>query len=194
MDLSKYRCVRCRRTALAVLPESWECGHCGQTYSCVGAIPRLYLESRLGSKAKALRDHFYDGFVGKYYEHVMPFMALPARPWNCSWRGWLVDALIVAVIVGLAGGLIRSVAELSRGRWSVADSACVLIAIAIACWFCQHSYIFHLLLWAIPVKMSILWTRFEPEESFKDIHSRLINLLRQSPSKLRVLDVSTGTC
>ena len=40
----------------------------------------LFLESNLGERDRRLRDFFYNGFLGKYYQHVMPFLALPVRP------------------------------------------------------------------------------------------------------------------
>ena len=50
---------------------------------------------RSGKQDKELRDKFYNGFLGTYYQHVMPFLSLPVRPAKSYWKGWLVYFLII---------------------------------------------------------------------------------------------------
>ena len=93
MNLSKYICPNCRRSELRIQSTVWKCEHCGSEYTTVNGIPRLYVESELGKKDKELRDKFYNGFLGTYYQYVMPFLSLPARPARMSWKEWLFYAL-----------------------------------------------------------------------------------------------------
>src|SRR5436189_236925 len=103
MDLSRYRCPKCEQTQWQTTNRSWICKACGQTYSCTSGIPRLYLESKVGPKDKELRDYFYDGLLGTYYQYVMPFLTLPVRPAKAFWKGWGVYALVVLGLATLVG-------------------------------------------------------------------------------------------
>src|SRR5439155_8502112 len=101
MNLSKYKCVVCDQCSLRVDSTFWECENCGHRYSTVRGVPKLFLESDLGERDRRLRDFFYNGFLGKYYQHVMPFLALPVRPGY--WNGWLAYGLIVSLLLALVG-------------------------------------------------------------------------------------------
>jgi hypothetical protein len=108
MNLAKYQCLNCKQSAWTVSPALWKCEHCGHEYPCVRGVPKLYLETHLGKKDVALREYLYNGFLGRYYMHVMPFLSLPVRPAKAYWKGWVVYGLIVAALVSLAGYLVRA--------------------------------------------------------------------------------------
>src|SRR5262245_57362755 len=99
MSLPKYKCVTCDQDGLRAAAEFWECEHCGSRYPTIKGVPRLYQEKELGERDRKLRDFFYNGFLGKYYQHVMPFLALPVRP--NYWTGWLAYGVIVTFLLAL---------------------------------------------------------------------------------------------
>lgn len=192
MNLSKYQCVACGKGPMRVCPTFWQCDHCGEEYQTVNGIPKLYLEKNLGRRDRALRDFFYNGFLGKHYQHVMPFLALPVRP--AYWNGWLVYGLIASLLLfftGYVGDFIFS------HRWrtpSALDLALLLLLLGIGCFLLKHRYMLYLLLLAIPVKISLQFARFKPVESFPEVHAAIIQQLQQKTEKLEVLDIATGSC
>src|SRR5436305_1662760 len=72
--------------------------------------------------------------------------------------------------------------------------AAVLALLAAACFLLRHRYLLGLLGLALPVAFSLRSTRFDPSEGFLDVHSRAIGQLADRGRKLRVLEISTGTC
>lgn len=158
-------------------------------------MPRLYLESDLGSEDKALRDYFYNGLLGTYYQFIMPFLVLPARPVRISWKDWLVYSLVVALLITAicvtASALFYGMAGAGM-KWLTAASVATLVASGY--FFYRHPYLLYLLLIAVPVKISLLLKRFRSAKSFPEIHSEIIEPLLKRDGRLQVLDISTGTC
>ena len=187
MNLSKYQCPNCQTSALRNLSTLWSCQNCGQEYPCVNGIPRLYVESALGRKDKELRDSFYNGFLGRYYQHVMPFLSLPARPAKAYWKGWLVYVLLVLFLLSL-------VVSLFLPGFGITRLLIVAVLIAIGLFFYKHPYLFYLLVLAVPVKLSLLLNRFRATKSFQEIHAYVIRELSQRGKRLQLLYISTGTC
>jgi ubiquinone/menaquinone biosynthesis C-methylase UbiE len=193
MNLSKYQCLVCHENRLRAFTTFWQCEGCGEKYPTVKGIPRLYLEQDLGQRDRALRDFFYNGFLGKYYQHVMPFLALPVRP--AYWNGWLVYGLIVSALLALVGYVANFFFFAARWRTpSLLDLIALILFISVSYFLLRHRYLLFLFLLAIPVKISLLFTRFKPVESFAEIHAKHIEELLAKKDKLQVLDVSTGSC
>ena len=191
MNLSKYKCVACDADGLRAYSTFWECEHCGEKFTTVNGVPRLYREKELGERDRKLRDFFYNGFLGKYYQHVMPFLALPVRP--AYWNGWLAYGLIVSAFLGLLGYAGNFFFFAHRSA-SMLDLVLLVVFLGSCFFLIRHRYLFYLLLLAIPVKISLLSTRFKSDESFPEVHAKLIADLMQKEGKLEVLDISTGTC
>jgi ubiquinone/menaquinone biosynthesis C-methylase UbiE len=193
MNLSKYICLACRSSSWRVFTTYWNCEECGRQYPTTNGVPRLYVEERLGEHDRALRDFFYNGFLGRWYQYVMPFLALPVRP--NYWNGWLAYVLSVAVMLGLAGYTFNFLFLVQGWRNpSLFDVIVVLLFLALSIFLLRHRYLFYLFITAIPVKISLRFARFKPAESFPEIHARLIEELQRKPGGLQVLDISTGTC
>ena len=192
MNLSKYQCPNCRRSELRIQSTLWSCEHCGKEYTSVNGIPRLYVESALGEKDKELRDQFYNGFLGTYYQYVMPFLSLPARPARMSWKAWLAYFLIVLFLLSLVANVVVSI--VIDGPGSITQIATALLIIAIGLFFFKHPYLFYLLLLAVPVKLSLLRNRFKPAKSFPEVHKDVLQELSKRDGRLQLLDISTGTC
>lgn len=192
MNLSKYQCPNCRRSELRIQSTLWKCEHCAKEYSTVNGIPRLYVESELGKKDKELRDKFYNGFLGTYYQNVMPFLSLPARPARMSWKAWLIYFLLVIHLLFLVSYLVISI--LVQGLSSITQLVVAIMLCAIGFFFFKHPYLFYLLLLAVPVKLSLLLNRFRPSKSFPDVHADALRELSSRGDRLQLLDISTGTC
>jgi SAM-dependent methyltransferase len=192
VNLSKYQCPNCRRSELGIQSTLWKCEHCGKEYTTINGIPRLYVESELGKKDKELRDKFYNGFLGTYYQHVMPFLSLPARPARMSWKAWVVYFLLVFHLLLLLGYLVISI--LVEGLGSITQIVVAMLIVAFGIFFYQHQYLFYLLLLAVPVKLSLLFNRFRPSKSFPEVHAGVLRELSNRGNRLQVLDISTGTC
>jgi SAM-dependent methyltransferase len=192
VNLSKYICPNCRRSELRIQSTLWKCEHCGREYTTVNGIPRLYVESELGKKDKELRDKFYNGFLGTYYQHVMPFLSLPARPVRMSWKAWLVYFLIVFYLLSVIGTFITLM--VLAGPGSLVQVITALLILAIGYVFFKHPYLFYLLVLAVPVKLSLLLNRFRPSKSFPEVHADVLRELSARGERLQLLDISTGTC
>jgi SAM-dependent methyltransferase len=171
----------------------WRCENCGERYSTVRGIPKLYVEANLGQRDRALRDFFYNGFLGKYYQHVMPFLALPVRP--AYWGGWLAYCAIVSALLALAVYVGYSFFFALRFQ-AVSPLAVVALLLLLGCvyFLLRHRYLLYLLLLAVPVKLSLMFTRFKPKESFPEAHAKVITELLKKQGRLQVLDISTGSC
>jgi hypothetical protein len=107
MNLSKYQCLNCQQSQWQTYSTFWKCEYCGRTYTCVNGIPKLYFESTLAEKDRQLRDRFYDGLLGTYYQYVMPFLSLPVRPAIAYWKGWTTYAFIVFALLTAVGYLVN---------------------------------------------------------------------------------------
>jgi ubiquinone/menaquinone biosynthesis C-methylase UbiE len=192
MNLSKYRCIVCEQGPLRAYATFWQCEQCGEKFSTVSGVPRLYVETELGQRDRALRDFFYNGFLGKYYQHVMPFLALPVRPGY--WNGWLAYGLIVTIVLSLFGYVVNFFFARHWNAPSATDIVILLLFLGVVFFLLRQRYLLYLLILAVPVKISLFFARFKPKESFPEVHAKLIEQLMKRPEKLEVLDISTGTC
>lgn len=194
MDLSRYRCPACGESQWQNGSSSWKCSACSRSYACLNGIPKLYLEDAIGRQDQKLRDYFYDGLLGTYYQYVMPFLSLPVRPVKTYWKGWVVYILVVLVMILAFGNLARILSEPSPLDFSLSVVLTVLLCFSICYFLSRHPYLFFLLLLAVPVKIVVALTGFKPVETFQDIHTRALEDLSKKSTPLQILDISTGTC
>jgi ubiquinone/menaquinone biosynthesis C-methylase UbiE len=193
VDQSNYICLRCEAAEWRTYSTYWECTACSQAYPCVSGIPRLYLEAEVGQQDRALRDFFYNGILGRYYQHIMPFLALPVRPWKLGWLVYFVILAAVAALVWYAVSAVIDLADGDRGLNGL-DIAAFAVLLGIGLFLAKHRYLLYLFFLAIPVKLSLLRKRFRSEKSFAGLHRELIERVAQRAGRLKVLDISTGTC
>jgi SAM-dependent methyltransferase/uncharacterized protein YbaR (Trm112 family) len=186
----KYRCLKCDGDRFEASSTVWICIGCRHVYPCVSGIPRLLIEDRIGHQDRILRDRMYDGLLGRFYDFVMPLMLMPARPLQLSWPHWTASGGFMFVLLACIALLVQSV----RRGWWLAGTACGAALLCAALLFRAHEYLLHLAYLAVPVWASLARRRFTPQESFADVHARVLDALRAKGSRLRVLDISTGTC
>ena len=194
MNIAKYQCLNCRQSRWQTDATLWRCESCGHNYPCVNGIPQLYVETNIGRKDRELRDSFYNGLLGTYYQYLMPFLSLPVRPARQYWKGWAAYALIVFFLVTIAVRVANLLVTPDSFPFSVPDIGAVVVLLSITYFFFKHPYLLFLIVLAIPVRISLLLNTFKPAQTFTEIHTRLIQELLGRQGKLQVLDISTGTC
>lgn len=191
LKASKYRCPKCGSGDFAMATTRWICAGCGQGYGCAAGIPKLFLEETLGAQDRKLRDAFYDGLFGKLYQVTMPAIVMPVRPLSMSWPYWLAFAGVWLVLLGLLAAVVRA----ATGPQGLALGLTALVLL-VAAWvfLSRQRYLLHLLWVAAPAWVSLKRRPFKPEESFSEVHERVLAPLRAAGRRLQVLDVSTGSC
>lgn len=187
---SKYRCPHCAAANFTVTTTQWRCTGCDHTFACASGIPRLFIEDRLGSQDRRLRDTFYDGLFGRLYQITMPAIVMPVRPLAMSWPYWIAYGAMVVLILGLVAGLITT---LLTGAFLAAGL--LFAALALILWLLgRQSWLLHLMWVAVPAWLSLSRKPWVPAESFAAVHERVLAPLRTSGRRLQILDVSTGSC
>jgi ubiquinone/menaquinone biosynthesis C-methylase UbiE len=185
LKASKYRCPKCGGADFAATTTRWTCLACSEAYSCMSGIPRLFIEAQLGAQDRKLRDGFYDGLFGRFYQLMMPLIVIPVRPLAISWPHWVAYGLAWAAFVGV-------IAMLFSG--GAASFLAMLLLAAVAWFFWRQRYLFHLMILAVPAWLSLSRRPYSPAESFTQVHERALAPLRAAKGRLQVLDVSTGSC
>lgn len=186
-----YRCPVCKQSNFRTSSTQWICSSCNMTYKCISGIPKLYVEEKVGLHDRNLRDHFYDGIFGIWYSFMMPFIVLPVRPIAMSLRHWGIlfffYALLAVMLTGLFFGMAHGAALLS-----ILFGVSLLVMVFL---LSKQKYLVYLLVLAIPTKISLAFSKFKQQESFAEVHARELKAIKgEGLTKLRVLDVSTGSC
>ncbi|MFZ5721740.1 MAG: methyltransferase domain-containing protein [Pseudomonadota bacterium] len=190
INASKYRCPKCGAGDFAITSTRWRCAKCGEGYSCTAGIPRLFLEERLGAHDRKLRDTFYDGLFGRLYQFTMPLIVMPVRPLAIAWPHWLALFAGWLLLIGLAAAVVLGLIAGNAASAAVGLAGLVAIAVLLR----AQPWMAHLLWVAAPVWVSVNRRRYEPPETFAEVHERVLAPLRQAGRRLQVLDVSTGSC
>jgi SAM-dependent methyltransferase len=160
----------------------------------VRGIPRLYIEENLGGQDKELRDGFYNGVVGTYYNFAMPLLSFPVRPLSLSWPHWIFFALSSVLCIGVAALGIQLVVMRELTDLSIPDVIVILALFGLIAFFYKHPYFFFLLLLAVPTRIALLFSGFMPKKSFRNVHSEVLEKLKLREGRLQILDISTGNC
>ena len=193
----KIRCITCNQSNFLQSSTLWICQHCNAAYKCQHGMPTLLNEAQVSNRDLTLRNKFYDSALGKFYQKLMPFLTLPARPIAMARKDWLFYLISLSILLSSMGLLISFTisanffASQPHTFLTLLSLSILLVAIGI---FIKHPYLFYLYLLAIPTKISLLKSKFKPQNSFKQTHEHLIAQLQmQATSQLKVLDISTGT-
>lgn len=187
----KYRCPQCSGADFDITSTRWTCTGCGRAYACVAGMPKLFLDERLGAHDRKLRDTFYDGLFGQFYQVMMPVIVMPVRPWSLAWPYWLAYGVTWLVLVGLAVAGVTLL--MTPGEQGAALIPLGLLA-ALVLFLVRNRYLGWLMLLAAPLKWVQSGKPWRADESFADVHARVLEPLRTAGRRLQVLDVSTGSC
>ncbi|MBI1792903.1 MAG: class I SAM-dependent methyltransferase [Chloroflexi bacterium] len=188
------RCVVCKNRDFVQYYTYWECQSCGQRYSCVNGIPKLYIEKNLASTDKHLRDSLYNGLLGRFYNLLMPFLSIPVRPIGISFSLWGIYFLVMFYMGFLFFVLIQwSVVRHFKGT-SWLDLMAVALLLASILFLKNYPYLWKLLLLAIPVKISLSARKWSPDNGFKDVHAGFQKEYQNLTQPIKILDIATGSC
>lgn len=193
----KYRCVACQAKNFSVYSTFWKCKNCGASFPTFQGMPKLYQESKVGGNDKSVRSHFYNGILGQFYQYLMPFMHLPVRPLSITKKDWIAyfaSVILIFFFIYNAITLISNFNILNFEFGRQVEIISVLLLFVVGYFFITNPHFFYLYLFAFPVKISLNINRYQPKESFMDVHKKqLEKLLPIQDRNLQVLDISTGT-
>ena len=136
----------------------------------------------------------YRGRFGRWYQLTGPLLTLPARPLRGSGQAWLAyAALLTAVVVALVY-TVDLLAVRGLDALTVWDVPALVAVALLGLVLVTRPYLAALLVLAIPTKIAIAATAFEPDEEFQAAHRRLVGELLTRGEHVELLDVATGTC
>ena len=187
-------CVECGKKDFFLFHTYWECRACGHIYLCVNGIPKLYIEENVGTADRHLRDQLYNGLLGRFYDFLMPLLSLPARPVKTSLWFWGIYFFSIFYLAFLLIHVTRWVILRQFNNTSWIDGLIFLLFFGSIFFFRQYPYIWHLIILAIPVKVSLMFRRFQPYKSFNEVHSDFQKEYQGLQMRIKVLDIATGSC
>ena len=190
---TSFCCVICGADAWDTAA-AWRCTACGHVYDAVDGLPKLYLETELGRHDRRLRDRMYRGLFGRWYQLTGPLLTLPARPLRGSVRAWLAYAALLTVVVAALIYVVDLVAVRGLDALTVVDVVALVVVAVVGLVLVTRPYLAALIVLAVPTKIAIAVTDFEPDEEFQAAHRRLVGEVASRGEHLKLLDVATGTC
>lgn len=195
--MSKNKCLKCNGEDFLKYSTLWQCKACQHFFPCFNGMPKLYLENDIGIKDRSLRDYFYNGFLGQFYQTAMPFLTLPARPFKSSKKDWLfyfIALFTIGILFFKSINIFLGNAHFTEGLDIILNTICIFFFFFINYLFIKHPYFFYLFLLAIPVKISLSINKYCAEKGFKQVHNEIISSFISGDTKtLKILDISTGT-
>lgn len=184
-----YQCPSCS-AAIELRQSVFVCTGCSKQYLSKDKIAFLLDEQKLGWADKKLRDDFYDGLLGRFYQRLMPLLSLPARPLAISKLDWFIFGVTwLLLFISLFFTLMIFNPDVWIG-WKVVGCMMTLL---LSWFFVKHPHFFHLLWTAIPAKVSLEKEKYVYSKSFAELHSNIQTKLTEENKHLRLLDISTGT-
>lgn len=190
---SKVICPNCKNNSINTRYQTyWMCSDCGEKYSCVNGIPKLYLEDSLGKKDKGLRDNVYK-YMAWFYNFWNPFAMLPVRPIKISLRYWIVYSLLVFSFIFLVYNLIDWIAFRGIENTRIYDFllfATLVIFIFLLAKQPRYGYLFLL---AIPIKIIVSIYKFVPKKSITLVHDEFLKEYLESDNRIKMLDIASGS-
>lgn len=196
-NITKIKCVNCEGKDFQKYTTYWQCKNCRYSFICFKGMPKLYLENQIGKEDKLLRDYFYNGLLGKFYQRVMPFLTLPARPFKKSQKDWLVyfvAVLLIFILIYLNINIFLGRDSFTELYSIIINFTSIFLSTIILYFFIKNPHFFYLFLLAVPVKISLKINKFIPRKGFQEIHKEILSLFTSDNTQpLQILDISTGT-
>ena len=190
---SKVICPSCKKNSINKRYQTfWQCSECGEKYSCVNGMPKLYLEDTLGKSDKGLRDNVYQ-YMAWFYNFWNPFFMLPVRPIKVSIKLWIAYFLLVFSGIFLVYNAINLIAFRGVENTTALDVLFLVILVIYVYAFAKQPRYAHLLWLAIPIKIILASRKFKPKRTHASIHAEFQKEFLQSDEKIRMLDIASGS-
>lgn len=193
MKESAVICPSCKKNSINLRYQTfWMCSACGEKYSCVSGIPKLYLEDSLGFADKGLRDKVYK-YMAWFYNFWNPFFMLPVRPIKISVRHWVVYFLLVLSFAFMVYNLIDLIAFRGISNATISDIMLFAALVIFIFVFSKQKRYAYLLLLAIPIKIIVSLRGFRPKKSIFSVHDEFLKEYLESDNRIKMLDIASGT-
>ena len=190
---SKVICPSCEKNSINDRYQTfWMCSACGEKYSCVSGIPKLYLEDSLGKADKGLRDSVYN-YMGWYYNFWNPFFMLPVRPIKISVRHWIVYFLLVFSLIFLLYNLIDLIVFRGIDEVGIYDLLLFVILMIFIFLLTKQPQYAYLLVIAIPIKILLTIRNFQPKKTHASVHAEFLKEYLDSDKRIKMLDIASGS-
>ena len=187
-------CPECGGPIVKFYHTFWECDSCKEKFSCLHGIPKLFKEETVGKNDKKLRDHIYNSSLGKIYNFIMHLLMIPVRPVKVSRKHWLVYFIILFLLLFSIYQVVVWIAFRGIQTTQISDIIFLVILAAFVLLFIKKPNYLSLMLFAVPVKISLSRKNFRPEKSHGAVHTEFQEEYKNSTRKLKILDVATGSC
>jgi len=190
---SEVICPSCKKSSINVRYQTfWMCSECGEKYSCISGIPKLYLEDSLEKADKEVNENIYK-FTSWFYNFWNPFIMLPIRPIKVSVKYWLVYFLIVFLLSFMIYNVIDLIAFRGIAQATVYDVLLVIPLVIFIWLLIKDPRYAYLLLLSIPIKIILAFRNFVPKKSHATVHAEFLKEYLASDKKVKVLDIASGT-
>ncbi len=190
---SKVICPSCKKSGINERYHTfWKCTECGEKYSCVSGIPKLYLEDSLGKADKGLRDNVYK-YMAWFYDFWNPFFMLPVRPIKVSVRYWVVYFILVFSLIFLMYNLIDLIAFRGIDKTKIYDFLLFIPLVILIFLLTKRPRYAYLLLLAIPIKIILAIRQFVPKKNHSSVHAEFQKEYLESDKRIKMLDIASGS-
>lgn len=190
---SKVICPSCKKSSINDRYQTfWMCSECGEKYSCVSGIPKLYLEDSLGKADKELRDNVYK-YMAWFYNFWNPFFMLPVRPIKVSVRYWIIYFLLVFSLSFLVYNLIDLIAFRGIDKATIYDFLLFIPLVIFIFLLTKHPRYAYLLLLAIPIKIILAIRHFVPKKNHSSVHAEFQKEYLELDKRIKMLDIASGS-
>ncbi len=164
-------CPSCKKSSINDRYHTfWMCSACGEKYSCISGIPKLYLEDSLGKADKGLQDNVYK-YMAWFYNFWNPFFMLPVRPIKISVRHWIVYFLLVFSLIFLFYNFINLFAFRGIDKVTINDFLLFIPLVILIFVLAKQPRYAYLLLLAIPIKIVLSIRKFVPKKTHFSVHA-----------------------
>jgi SAM-dependent methyltransferase len=147
----------------------------------------------VGINDRKLRDKIYNSSLGKIYNFIMPLLMIPVRPMKVSRKQWLVYSIIVFLLVFSIYQVVEWIGFQGITDPQLSDIIFLILLLIFVLLFIKKPNYLYLILFAVPVKISLSRKNFRPEKSHGAVHAEFQEEYKSSDHKLKILDVATGS-
>ena len=190
---SKVICPSCKKCSINDRYQTfWICSECGEKYSCVSGIPKLFVEDSVGNADKVLRDKVYK-YMAWFYNFLNPFHMFPVMPIKISFKYWIVYFILLFFSIFLVYNLIDLIAFRGIDKAIIYDFLLLIPLVIFIYFLVKQKRFAYLFLLAIPIKIIVSIRTFVPKKTHSSIHAEFFKEYLESDKRIKVLDIASGT-